>query len=117
MRIKGIKMSLSSSQIKKRGIYFNRPNIMMVIIYRSSSLITVYQFILPLDRIVLTNCLICFIFTTMKAENTKYYTISDYSKIMKISRQTIYNMIEDGRLVLNSDYIVLSNGSVAIIKK
>jgi predicted DNA-binding protein (UPF0251 family) len=53
----------------------------------------------------------------MSNRETKYFTIRDYAKLIGVSRPTIYRMIKDNRLKINKDYIVISDGSIAIIKK
>jgi predicted DNA-binding protein (UPF0251 family) len=53
----------------------------------------------------------------MSNKDTKYFTIRDYAKLIGVSRPTIYRMIKDNRLKINKDYIVISDGSIAIIKK
>ena len=53
----------------------------------------------------------------MSNREIKYFTIRDYAKLIGVSRPTIYRMIKDNRLKINKDYFVISDGSIAIIKK
>ncbi|WKZ68395.1 MAG: helix-turn-helix domain-containing protein [Melioribacteraceae bacterium] len=47
--------------------------------------------------------------------NSKYYTVRDFANHKGLSRQTIYNWIQNNKLEVNRDYIRLSDGSIAII--
>jgi len=53
----------------------------------------------------------------VKNPESKYLTIKDYAKLERVSRQTVYNWIKKQKLEKNRDYIILSDGSIAIINK
>lgn len=53
----------------------------------------------------------------MGKKEIKYYTVRDYAKLIGVSRPTIYRMIKDNRLQKVTDYIEISDGSIAIIKR